>query len=308
MLRSLTLGLLLCLPLVAAASDFALEQVAPGVYVHEGVNRVYAGEQGINGDIANLGLIVGESCAAVVDTGGSLVTGKAFAEAVRERAARPVCWIILTHGHPDHVFGTRAFMDGDAVVIGHEGLGKDMERMRNEYLQAFASVLGSTPGAALVPPQREIDGRLTLDLGGRQLELRAWPAAHTATDLTVYDGKTGTLFAGDLLFTDRIPVLDGSLGGWLDVLDAWDRWPPGLVRIVPGHGRVSAEPAVAVQAERDYLQQLRDAICRWIEDGGDLDAAPGQVQMDGEDRWELWARVQPLNLKSAFTELEWSCF
>ncbi len=75
------------------------------------------------------------------------------------------------------------------------------------------------------------------------MRLTAWsPPAHTDCDLTVLDEATGVLFAGDLVFLEHVPVLDGSLTGWLSVLQ---RLPQLQARIVvPGHGDVSDLSAI----------------------------------------------------------------
>src|SRR3546814_15431995 len=79
----------------------------------------------------------------------------------------------------------------------------------------YAALCGS-----VVPPNRSVGDEAAIDLGERQLRLKAWPTANTNTDLTWHDEKTGTLWAGDLLFERRLPTLDGSLLGWLTVLDS----------------------------------------------------------------------------------------
>jgi glyoxylase-like metal-dependent hydrolase (beta-lactamase superfamily II) len=66
---------------------------------------------------------------------------------------------------------------------------------------------------------------------------RAWPTAHSDNDLTVLDEQTGTLFAGDLVFLTHVPVLNGSIRGWLTVID--ELGAISAQRAVPGHGSVS---------------------------------------------------------------------
>ena len=89
-------------------------------------------------------------------------------------------------------------------------------------------------GVRMIAPTLLVDGTTKLDLGSRTLTVTSWPAAHSDNDLTVLDEQTGTLFAGDLVFLAHIPVLDGSLRGWLKVIDELGTLPAR--RVIPGHG------------------------------------------------------------------------
>ena len=122
------------------------------------------------------------------------------------------------------------------------------------YLRSFRDQLGAAAIAEvkIIPPTLLVDNETTLDLGGRRLRLTAWsPAAHTACDLTVLDETTGVLFAGDLVFLQHVPVMDGSLTGWLSVLPRLAELPAKVV--VPGHGRLVAPWPQALDDETPLL-------------------------------------------------------
>src|ERR1700737_4899584 len=89
-------------------------------------------------------------------------------------------------------------------------------------------------GSEIVTPTLLVATRLELDLGGRRLALRAHGPTHTDNDLTILDDKTRTLWLSDLLFVDRLPVVDGSLLGWLAELDRLTTISAD--RAIPGHG------------------------------------------------------------------------
>src|SRR5258708_20080836 len=87
--------------------------------------------------------------------------------------------------------------------------------------------------------------------------LRAHGPAHTDNDLTIFDEKTRTLWLSDLLFVDRLPVVDGSLLGWLDELDHLTAIAAD--RAVPGHGPTAVPWPVPAHPERPYLETLPPA-------------------------------------------------
>jgi len=154
----------------------------------------------------------------------------------------------------------------------------------------------------IVPPTLPVDGELKLDLGSRTLVLRAWPTAHSDSDLTVFDEKTKTLFAGDLVFLEHVPVMDGSVKGWLASLDELSALP--AERVIPGHGAVSAWPA-ALADERRYLETLASDVRALIARGKPISVAVDSAASIERSRWQLFEDYNARNATAAFSQMEW---
>ena len=285
-----------------ASAGFNLSELEPGVFVHLG--RQLALDVPGHDDIANIGFIVGDKCVAVIDTGGSAAIGRELRAAIGKRTALPVCYVINTHVHVDHVLGNAAF-DGDGVsFVGSARLSQAMARSRDFFVKEYAGDLALAPGTRqVIGPDRLVEQELVLDLGARRLQLHAWPTAHTDCDLTVYDAKSGTLWTGDLLFRERLPALDGSLKGWLSVLDTMKGMKVKLA--VPGHGPATRDLAAAIVSERRYLQALADGVRGELANAEPVDAAIEHVAAAEKPNWALWDKVHPHNVVRAYQELEW---
>ncbi|MEQ8663165.1 MAG: MBL fold metallo-hydrolase, partial [Gammaproteobacteria bacterium] len=139
---------LLTVPAAASGGAFALTEIAPGVYFHAGA---LAGlDSPARADSANIGFVVGARCVAVIDSGGAITTGAALAAAIAATTDRPVCYVINTHVHFDHVLGNAAFRDTTARFVGHHELAEVMAANRAYFAEHFAAELGGAGGAARV--------------------------------------------------------------------------------------------------------------------------------------------------------------
>ncbi len=294
----------LCGAAPRAAADFRLEQIAPGVFVHQG-SALPLDAPG-HDDIANIGFIVGRRCVAVIDTGGSVRTGRALRTALRAHTALPVCYVINTHVHVDHVLGNAAFVGDRPQFVGHAQLPAALTRSREFFLASYAGDFDPPASAAqLIMPTRTvaIGSQTLLDLGGRRLRLTAWPSAHTDCDLSVLDLGSGTLWSGDLLFVARLPVVDGSIRGWLEVLDQLALQQ--VEHVVPGHGPPQRELHTALAAERAYLGALAADVRAEIRSGKSLQETLREVPPPDAQLWQLIEGVQGHNVARVYQELEW---
>ena len=297
-----SIGFLFLQVVPVKASDFDLQEITNGIYVHHGKQVKF--DHPDHDDIANIGFIVGDNCVAVIDTGGSINIAQKLYDHIKEITSKPVCYVINTHVHFDHVLGNSVFKNPGTKFIGHRNLSDALLNSKAFFLKEYANELGGKPDdSSIVMPDITVDNTLEIDLGNRQLLLSAYPPAHSHTDLTILDKKTNTLWLSDILFIDRIPALDGSLRGWLAVMKKIESLNPTYV--IPGHGPTNLNLADAIEPQKVYLTQLLNETRSMIENGHFMEEAIEQVEREEKLKWLLYEQHHKRNVSKAFTELEW---
>jgi glyoxylase-like metal-dependent hydrolase (beta-lactamase superfamily II) len=215
-----------------------------------------------------LGLVIGDDCCLVIDTGISAEAGYEFATAIREKTDLP--WqVVYTHDHFDHWFGTSAF--GEAAIwavadgahyvsVGDEQRKAWTARYRREGREEDARRIAATK---LVPPNCRVSGAVGLNLGGRTVVLRQVGPAHSDNDLVVEVPDAGVLFAGDILENGAAPSYDGAFPyEWPQAVEYLLSWKPPVV--VPGHGDPADYWWARAQA-RDLAEMAR--LCGEVAQG-----------------------------------------
>jgi len=283
-------------------ANFDVSEIAPGNYVHYGSFDERSPDN--FGDNANIGFIVGEKCVLAVDAGGSLAIGRALRKAIRRITPLPVCYVVLTHVHPDHFFGAAAFLDDHAQFIAHANYPAQLAARSRSYQNSLQRDLGpAAAGSEIVRPTLLVAGRMELDLGGRTVVVQAWPPAHTDDDLTVFDTPTRTLWLSDLLFVGHTPVIDGTITGFLAVMK--DLRNIAADHHVPGHGRSDLPWPQPLDAQQRYFMVILEETRAAIRNHRTIQQATDEVGLAEAANWAAFDLFHRRNVTAAYAELEW---
>ena len=247
------------------------EEIAAGVYV------VPDGRVPL---VPNVGIVLGDEKALVVDTAMGPANAARIRGFAEELAGDRKIVLTITHFHPEHGFGAQVFRD-DEIVYNRAQLDELREKGPG-YLEMFRTfgepVAHALEGVELVTPDEAYDGEQhVLDLGGRTVELRTWGRAHTRGDQVVFLPDERVLFTGDLVeercfaIFPFFPPDDVDVDGdrWITVLERLEALQPRIV--VPGHGGIGDASVIA--EAREYIAALRDQSRQLRSEGVPVDAA-----------------------------------
>ncbi|MFJ1601847.1 MBL fold metallo-hydrolase [Streptomyces sp. NPDC088253] len=206
-------------------------------------------------------LIYGERDAALVDPPLTHPQIAQVAEGVA-RSGKRIAYVYITHGHPDHWFGTATlleqFGDDDTVVYATEGtiwqMREQLKGKEEGFARTFSQVPENTPVLAVPVPAEgfRLEGQV----------LRAVETGHTDTDdsSVLHVPSIGLVVAGDVVYNGvHQMMLEGGNGGlqaWLEGIDRVAALHPR--HVVAGHKNkdLPDDPRILDETGR----YLRDAI------------------------------------------------
>ena len=211
----------------------------------------------LEGQGGMIGALVGPDGVFMVDSQFAPLTEKIVA-AIKQLTDRPIKFLVNTHQHPDHTGGNENFAKLGVTVISRDELRGRL---------AATTGRGAVPPAAL--PMLTYKGAVTLHMNGEEVRLIPVPAAHTDGDTMIYFVKANVLMVGDFYRSAGYPNIDrangGTMKGMLEGFNTVMEVANPTTKIVPGHGAVVDEKAVA--EHRAMFVALRDRVAALLKKG-----------------------------------------
>lgn len=293
-------------PIQAAELTLMPVPVAPGVYAVIGDlgGQTYENE-GLNN---NLGFVVSEDGVLVINTGPTARVAHALHDAIKKVTDRPVKWAVNVNSQNHYWHGNSYFKALGATIIAHKEADRVMREMGAGQFDANKTLLKEkAEGTVPAYPVEIFDGRRELKLGKTVLQLLHFGPAHTPGDIVVWLPRQKVVFAGDIVYTERmlaiIPI--SHTGGWLQAFDKLAALKPRVV--VPGHGQPT-DLKRAKKDTRNYLAYVRASVKKVLDDGGSLQDAVDKTDQLKFNYLTNFNLLAGRNVNQVYLEMEKEAF
>jgi glyoxylase-like metal-dependent hydrolase (beta-lactamase superfamily II) len=296
----------------------AVEQVPDKpVYFVVGQPGVPAKEN--EGHTSNAGFVITPDGVVVFDALGTPSLGWELLQQIQKRTDKPIRYSVVSHYHADHIYGLQAFKDHGpgTVIVSQERASEYRENeetaderanqrldQRREALSPWVD--GNT---RVVTPDLTFRQRATINLGGKRFVLIYAGPAHSASDMMMFVEPEGVLFAGDIVQNGRIPFMnsdDVDTANWLKALKEVESLKPTF--IIPGHGRPSTAAAQTIAFTRDYIEYVRAAMGKAVQNWTDFDVAYNQTDWSNYRNMPAFTSNNRGNAYRVFLEMEQNQF
>lgn len=222
---------------------------------------------------SNAGLIVGDGESLLIDTLWDLPSTRQMLDGMQSITGEsPIRYTLNTHADGDHWYGNQ--LVADSTILSTSVTAEDMLRnkpvkmhrleraarliklLSNRQAGYYIQQIGRPydfDGIKPVYPARVFEGQITLEVGGRFVQLIEAGAFHTRSDMVVYLPEEKILFAGDVVWNGSTPVMwHGPIQNWIAALDRILALNVDVV--VPGHGPIT---------DKDGVKQMRQYWIFW---------------------------------------------
>jgi glyoxylase-like metal-dependent hydrolase (beta-lactamase superfamily II) len=258
----------------------------------------------------NTGIVVGDDAVIVIDTQATPVMAQDVIRRIREVTDKPIRYVVLSHYHAVRVLGASAYRP-EHVIASRDTFELIVERgeadMKSEiarFPRLFRAV-ESIPG--LTWPTLVFEHRLTLMLGGLEVEIMQLGRGHTKGDTVVWLPQERILFSGDLVEHGATPYAgDAYLAEWPATLDAIAALAP--VKLVPGRGASLQTPeqvAAGIEGTRAFVSAMYESVSAGAAAGKDLRTVYRDTYAALKPRfgdWVIFDHCLPFDVTRAYDE------
>ena len=271
--------------------------LAEGVYVVEGANDDFSVANGCN--IINTGFITTGAGVLVINTGVSRRHGEQLRALIGRTTREPVVQVIHLNLHPDYFMGNQAFADVPIATTAatRAGMAREAKAYEDNLYRLCGDWMKGTE--AQLPTQTLAPGPLRV--GQREFELREL-RGHTDSDLVLIDKTSGIVFAGGLVFKDRMPTTPhADPKAWLRALD--ELAPLVRSTVVPSHGPVHSG-AQGLQQTQAFLRWLDQHFGQWAAQGWEMNEVLRAPVPEAYRRWAAWPAEYTRNVAHLYPRYE----
>jgi len=270
------------------ASSGTLRQVIPGHYVYSTNNE---------GRTFSSGIVATSDGVVVFDALDSEAIAGAQRESIASVIKQPVRYLVSSPFHDPFSKGNLAY--GDVFKIGHEnyrvGLIDQMQRGRIPAEEQRTRL-----------PNATFRDRMTLYLGGKEIQILYFGAAHTKGDAILFVPADRIVYMSEVFFSEEFPNMGGGYGvSWIRVLDAVKAL--GADVFVPGHGPIPEDPKqtrAALDRMRQILVDARDAIQSEIARGATEDQTVAAVKLQQYEKLPSYGGQKEVVVRRMYKELK----
>jgi cyclase len=154
-------------------------------------------------------------------------------------------------------------------------------------------------------PQVTYRDRLTIHLGGKEIQILYLGRGHTRGDSIIFVPQDRIAYVSELFFSDQFLYINDGYGlSWLKTLEAIEALPADI--FVPGHGPIPEDPKESregLHRFRQILVDLRDAVQEAIARGATEDQAAAAIKLSQYEKMQGYRSQREVAVRRMYKEM-----
>lgn len=275
------------------------QKVSSDIYCFFGAPQAITKEN--NGNMVNSCFVDMGDSYLVIDSGPTYNYAQEAYSIMKTIKNLPIAYVINTHAHDDHWLGNSYYKKLGIDIIGSEQFAHEVKlestRMqRNISKEAYENTTQEFPNIFVKDKQVFTINKQKVIFN------RVHDKAHSSSDLLVYIPSKSALFAGDLVFNDRLLSLrDGNINRWIEELSKMKEG--NYTYIIGGHGSLVNKHSIDVTY--NYLVTLKEELLEALDEGIEIDDAVNTIVMEEYKNIPMYDVLHRQNVETAYRTLEW---